>query len=249
MLRYLVVCLGFLLMPISNALGQSLLPYGGDNAQVLGDDLYIRDSVGERIPGRYVANGDHIVVLDVAHSTQLALVDYPTPAGRRIGFVKNVPSLIHYYHKDEWQNGPAPLSVYDVDGTVIGRVDPYEFATPLYYNPMNNMFHIVYDTSKGEHTKSGYVVWHGNFSGFINAQSPCTYVPAPTVVTQPSPKVDGNSCPNIDWKEVLIGIGDKVCKTLLKPTRLSMPIIPKQLMDVMIESIIHGSEPKECPLM
>lgn len=136
------------------------------NADVRGDFFYVRDGKGRKLKNRRVDNNDSIVVLDVGYTSQLTLVQYPTRNGPRIGFIKNVPSLIKYYAQDEWQNGSTPETVYDLNGKKIGLLNPHEKATPLYISPFNGMFHVVYDTNKGPNTKSGYVKYHGNFPAF-----------------------------------------------------------------------------------
>ena len=135
-----------------------------NNAKCINDDLYIRDANGNRIPGRYVATGDNITVLDVGYTSQLALVEYPTAEGVKGGYVANVASCIQYYHQGEWQNGSTPEKVLDENGGVIGSLNPGEKATPLYRS--NGKLHVVYSTTKGANTKSGYVAWDGSFKQF-----------------------------------------------------------------------------------
>ena len=135
-----------------------------NNAKVIKDDLFIRDANGSIIPGRYVSNGDNITVLDVGYRRQLALVEYPTSAGVRKGYVANAVSCLQYYHQGEWVNGSTPEAVLDDAGAKIGSLDPRERATPLYRK--NGMLHVVYNTAKGINTKSGYVAWDGGFSKF-----------------------------------------------------------------------------------
>jgi hypothetical protein len=135
-----------------------------NNAKVVGDDLYIRDENGVRIPGRSVSNGDNITVLDVSYSKQLALVEYPTPSGTRKGYVKNMTSLIQYYNQGQWHNGSTTEIVYGENGAVIGRLNPREAATPIYRK--NGKLHVVYNTDKGKNTKSGYVIYNGGFNKF-----------------------------------------------------------------------------------
>lgn len=135
-----------------------------NNAVVSGDFFYVRDSYGNIIPGRYVSDGDKITILDVSYSKQLVYVEYPTASGVRTGYISNVPSLIHYYYQGQWKNGSTSETVYDQNGAVIGSIDPYEAATPIYRK--NGMLHVVYNTSKGTNTKSGYVHYNGGFSKF-----------------------------------------------------------------------------------
>jgi len=127
-----------------------------NNAKVVGDSLYIRDTNGNPISGRYVSNSDNITVLDVSYSRQLVLVEYPTSSGVRSGYVSN--KLINYFSA-KWQNGSTKETVYDENGGVIGSLDPRETAILLYKK--GNRYHVVYNTDKGINTKSGYVVFQG----------------------------------------------------------------------------------------
>jgi len=135
-----------------------------NNARCMNDDLYIRDANGNRIPGRYVAKGDNITVLDVGYTSQLTLVEYPTQWGVSKGYVANVPSCIQYYHQGEWGNGSTPEPVLDDKGASIGTLNPRERATPLFRQ--GGKLHVVYDTPSGANTKSGYVAWGGGFTKF-----------------------------------------------------------------------------------
>lgn len=135
-----------------------------NNAQVLGDDLYIRDENGARLPGHQVDNGDKITILDVGYTSQLAKLEYPTSTGARTGYIKNVASLIKYSHQGEWQNGSTSETVFDKEGRKIGSIDPHEKATPIFRYA--GMLHVVYGTDKGLNTKSGYVAYSGGFNKF-----------------------------------------------------------------------------------
>ncbi|PPK43900.1 M14 family zinc carboxypeptidase [Clostridium algidicarnis] len=59
-----------------------------NNAKLQGDFLYLRDANKNMVSGRQVDNGNRITVLDVGYTKQLALVQYPTSAGVRQGYVK-----------------------------------------------------------------------------------------------------------------------------------------------------------------
>ena len=135
-----------------------------NNAKCVNDDLYIRDANGNRIPGRYVSKGDNITVLDVGYTSQLTLLEYPTPSGVKSGYVANVPAYIQYYNPGRWLNGSTPESVMDENGAKIGSLDPGEHATPLYRRGVK--LHVVYNTPKGPNTKSGFVAWDGGFNKF-----------------------------------------------------------------------------------
>lgn len=145
-----------------------------NNAQVVGDDLYIRDINGKEVSGRQVDNGDKITVLDVSYSRQLTLVQYPAGSVVRQGYVRNIPSIIKYYNQGQWHNGSTPEEVLDENGEHLGSLKPYESATPLYKE--NGMTHVVYETDKGMNTKSGYVRYEGS---------------APTITTIPTPSTSG----------------------------------------------------------
>lgn len=135
-----------------------------NNAKVINDDLYIRDANGNKIQGRYVSKGDSITVLDVSSSKQLCLVEYPTPTGVKSGYVANVVSCIQYIYQDQWTNGSTIEAVLDENGGSLGSLNPREKATPMYRK--NSKLQVVYATSKGTNTKSGYVAWNGGFSKF-----------------------------------------------------------------------------------
>ncbi|MDK0981226.1 SH3 domain-containing protein [Clostridium perfringens] len=131
-----------------------------NNAQVVGDELYLRDENGNIIPGRSVSDGDNITVLDVGYTKQLALVQYPAGDVVRQGYVTNDTNLIKYFNQSMWHNGSTEEEVFDENGGHLGSLNPYEAATPLYKK--NGMTHVVYDTIKGSNTKSGYVKYEGS---------------------------------------------------------------------------------------
>lgn len=133
-----------------------------NNAKVINDFLYVRDSDGNILPDRRVDIGYNITVLDVSYSKQLALVEYPTPNGVRSGYVKNATNCIEYFNENTWQNGSTTETVYDENGALLGSLEPFEKATPLYEK--NGMIHAVYNTDKGTNTKSGYVKYRGTTS-------------------------------------------------------------------------------------
>lgn len=141
-----------------------------NNAEVIGDELYIRDSNGNLIPGRSVSVGDRITVLDVSYSKQLALVQYPAGNVVRQGYVTNATNLIRYFNQSMWHNGSTPEEVLDENGGHLGSLDPYESATPLYKK--NGMTHVVYNTSKGPNTKSGYVKYEGSAATIVDIPRP-----------------------------------------------------------------------------
>lgn len=174
-----------------------------NNAEVVGDELYLRDANGNRIPGRSVSIGDRITVLDVSYSKQLALVQYPAGSVVRQGYVTNATNLIRYFKQGEWLNGSTTEPVLDENGGSLGSLSPYEAATPLYKK--NGMIHVVYDTSKGPNTKSGYVKFEGL------AQLPDTSIQIPSVShSQATVDVYGTSGKGRPLKVYKIGNGSKV---------------------------------------
>ena len=174
-----------------------------NNAEVVGDELYLRDANGNRIPGRSVSVGDRITVLDVSYSKQLALVQYPAGSVVRQGYVTNATNLIRYFKQGEWLNGSTTEPVLDENGGSLGSLSPYEAATPLYKK--NGMIHVVYDTSKGPNTKSGYVKFEGL------AQLPDTSIQIPSVShSQATVDVYGTSGKGRPLKVYKIGNGSKV---------------------------------------
>ena len=174
-----------------------------NNAEVIGDELYLRDENGNLIPGRSVSVGDRITVLDVSYSKQLALVQYPAGNVVRQGYVTNATNLIRYFKQGEWLNGSTTEPVLDENGGSLGSLSPYEAATPLYEK--NGMIHVVYDTSKGPNTKSGYVKFEGL------AQLPDTSIQIPSVShSQATVDVYGTSGKGRPLKVYKIGNGSKV---------------------------------------
>ncbi|MCB2287510.1 hypothetical protein LGK99_10480 [Clostridium algidicarnis] len=83
-----------------------------NNAKLQGDFLYLRDANKNMVSGRQVDDGDSITVLDVGYTKQLALVQYPTSAGVRQGYVNNTPSVIKYNDANAWANGSTTEIVY-----------------------------------------------------------------------------------------------------------------------------------------
>ncbi|CAG9368252.1 SH3 domain-containing protein [Clostridium perfringens] len=174
-----------------------------NNAQVVGDDLYLRDANGNQISGRVVSNGDKITVLDVGYTKQLALVQYPAGSVVRQGYVTNATNLIRYFKQGEWLNGSTTEPVLDENGGSLGSLSPYEAATPLYKK--NGMTHVVYDTSKGPNTKSGYV----KFEGLPELPDTGIQIPS-TSHSQATVEVYGTSGKGRPLKVYKIGSGSKV---------------------------------------
>ena len=133
-----------------------------NNAVVQNDSLYLRDENGNQIAGRSVSIGDEITVLDVGYTKQLALIQYPTSSGVVQGYVTNSTNIISYKNPYNWVNGSTPEPVYSSATSTdsgYGTLSAREAATLLYKE--GNRYHVVYDTSKGPLTKSGYVDYEG----------------------------------------------------------------------------------------
>jgi len=136
-----------------------------NNATVSGDFFYVRDSNKNIISGKTIANGSRITVLNVDSETNLAYVEYLNSSGSvEKGYITNAAKLIKYDYQDQYKNGSTSEIVYNSSGSKIGSLNPNSTATPLYRN--NGKLFIVYDTSKGSNTKSGYVVYNGKFTKF-----------------------------------------------------------------------------------
>lgn len=135
------------------------------NATVINDWLYIRDSRGNILTGR-VEIGTKIKVLDVSYSSQLALIEYSLNNVTNKVYVTNATNCIVYDYAKQWANGSTTEIVYETSSCInsIGSIDPYEKATPIYRE--NGILHVVYDTDKGENTKSGFVKYNDGFSKF-----------------------------------------------------------------------------------
>lgn len=137
----------------------------GNNAEIVNDFLYARDSYGNKNGGR-VDIGDKVKVLDVSYSRQLAKMVYPTPNGTKIAYTTNAVNCIRYLYQDQYKNGSTIEPVYEDSNCTrqIGSLDKWERATPLYRE--NGRLHVVYSTGKGKNTKSGFVKYNGGFNKF-----------------------------------------------------------------------------------
>ena len=154
-----------------------------NNAVIENDFLYLRDANGNQIAGRTVSVGDKITVLDVGYAKQLALIQYPTSSGVRQGYVTNATNIIRYLDEYNYYNGSTSETVYanSTGSATLGSLNPYECATKLYSK--DGRIHIVYDTDKGGHTKSGYV----NFAGL---DVPVTNITIPDIFDPDVTKIE-----------------------------------------------------------
>jgi len=78
--------------------------------------------------------------------------------------VTNSTNIIKYFNAGAWKNDSTSETVYDSNGNAIGSLSPGETAIPLYRK--NGKLSVVYNTSKGANTKSGFVVYNGGFNKY-----------------------------------------------------------------------------------
>lgn len=129
-----------------------------------GTDFDVRNADGSVVQGREVSNGDRLIIRNVNFDAQFAEILYPTPHCWVHGWIRNLQNLIHDRWHFKWRNGGTKEIVYgsSAGDDQIGSIDPHEYATPLF--PAASRYAILYNTSKGEETKFGYVNYHGGFN-------------------------------------------------------------------------------------
>ena len=137
----------------------------GYNATVRNDFFYLRDSNGNKTSG-IIEIGTKIKVLDVSYSKQLVYIAYLENNTEKKAYITNATNCIEYLYANRWNNGSTTEIVYETSSCAnsIGTINPYEKATPLYRE--NGVLHVVYTTSKGVNTKSGYVNYNARFNKF-----------------------------------------------------------------------------------
>ena len=137
----------------------------GYNASIKNDFFYLRDSNGNKTSG-IIEIGTKIKVLDVSYSKQLVYIAYLENNTEKKAYITNATNCIEYLYQNQWNNGSTTEIVYETSSCAnsIGTINPYEKATPLYRE--NGVLHVVYTTSKGVNTKSGYVKYNARFSKF-----------------------------------------------------------------------------------
>lgn len=135
----------------------------GYNATIKNDWFYLRDNSGNKTGSR-IEIGTKIKVLDVSYSKQLVYIAYLENNAEKKAYITNATNCIEYLYQGRWSNGSTTEIVYETSScsNSIGNIDPYEKATPLYRE--NGILHVVYTTSKGANTKSGYVKYNGGFA-------------------------------------------------------------------------------------
>ena len=132
-----------------------------NNAVIQNKSLNLKDANGTDIANRYVSIGDKITVLKIDADKQLALVQYPSGSIVREGYI----TAIKYLNEYDWVNGSTSEPVYETESSSDGKwgtLSPYEKATRLYKKDSRTC--VVYDTSKGPLTKSGFVDYEGGSS-------------------------------------------------------------------------------------
>ena len=135
----------------------------GYNATIKNDFFYLRNSNGNKTSG-IIEIGTKIKVLDVSYSKQLVYIAYLENNTEKKAYITNATNCIEYLYANQWSNGSTKEIVYETSScsNSIGSIDTYEKATPLYRE--NGILHVVYTTSKGANTKSGYVKYNGGFA-------------------------------------------------------------------------------------
>ena len=134
------------------------------NATIVKNFMYHRDSKGDRIGELNIPIGTKVKVEYIDNNLQLAKVKYYDNKVLKECFINNVPNCIDYRYKNAWKNGSTKEIVYSSDEAKsdIGYLDPYEEATPISIS--NNMLQLVYSTTKGANTKTGFVKYFANFN-------------------------------------------------------------------------------------
>lgn len=135
----------------------------GYNATVKNDFFYTRNSLGVKDGGR-IEISTKIKVLDVSYSKQLVYIAYLENNAEKKAYITNAPNCIEYLYANQWTNGSTKEIVYETSSckNSIGELSPREKATPIYRE--NGILHVVYNTSKGVNSKSGYVKYNGGFT-------------------------------------------------------------------------------------
>lgn len=135
----------------------------GYNATIKNDWFYLRDNSGNKTGSR-IEIGTKIKVLDVSYSKQLVYIAYLENNVEKKAYITNATNCIEYLYQDQWANGSTKEIVYETSfcKNSIGELSAREKATPIYRE--NGVLHVVYGTSKGANTKSGYVKYNGGFT-------------------------------------------------------------------------------------
>jgi hypothetical protein len=148
--------------PPSDVYQVSAYPYSPNATAETNFD--VRNSDGTVVSGHVVTTGDKLCILSVNYDLQLAEVVYPITNGYMHGWITNLQSEISDTYHFKWRNGSTNETVYSssTGTTVSGTIYPNEYATPLYQK--DGRYALLYNTSKGDETKFGFVNYHDGFS-------------------------------------------------------------------------------------
>lgn len=128
-----------------------------------GTDFDVRNADGAVVAGRQIYKGDRLIIRSVNFDAQLAEVLYPTRSDWMHCWIRNLQPKIHDRWHFKWRNGSTKEIVYGAPTGLgqIGSIYPYEYATPLF--SVGSRYALLYNTSKGDETKFGYVDYHSRF--------------------------------------------------------------------------------------
>ena len=130
-----------------------------NNAVIKCFNVYLTDSTGNKISSKHILKiGSRITVLSIDFETQLVSIEYLSENRVKKGFIKNDYRTIEYLNCNNYINGYMCAQVYKENDKFekYGVLSPYEKATILYKE--NSKFCIVYDTSKGSNSKTGFIL-------------------------------------------------------------------------------------------
>jgi lysozyme len=124
-----------------------------------GTPFAVVGSNGVPVGSHKVDSGDRICIVNCLYDQQLLEIYYPISGGFAHGFIKNDETNLSNRWYKAWVNGKTKEVVRDTTGKESGTIFPVEKATFLFKD--NHGYFILFDTTKGGETKSGYVVYAG----------------------------------------------------------------------------------------
>lgn len=125
-----------------------------------GKQFAVLDEYGTPQQGHYVFKNDLLKIIGIDYNRQIAEIMYPVKDYWVTAFIKNDEVYLHNTGYNAWHNGSTSETVYNVNGKHIGTIFPHEKATVL-GKSSNGMTAVLYSTSKGSETKSGFVKFKG----------------------------------------------------------------------------------------
>lgn len=143
-----------------------------NNAVIKGLNIYLTDNIGNKISNKHILKiGTRITVLSINFETQLVSIEYLSENKVKKGFIKNNYRNIEYLNGNNYTNGYMCTQVYRENDKLekYGILYPYEKATILYKE--NSRFCIVYDTSEGNNSKTGFILLTKNKKRFTHANN------------------------------------------------------------------------------